>query len=190
MEIRTSSSSPLAIAELSVPGVSGKLGLTLCPGKKGPSAGEHCWDRDLESDLLVVKDWPADAVITLLEEHEFELLDIRTLGQTVQRLRMEWFHFEIEDGDAPDNRFQASWPLALPRICDILISGKNILIHCRGGLGRTGTIAALILLEFGLSASDAIQSVRSVRTGAIETLRQKIYIQRYQPLLCLPKCSD
>ena len=29
-----------------------------------------------------------------------------------------------------------------------LIDGKNIVLHCRGGKGRAGTIAAILLVEF------------------------------------------
>jgi ADP-ribosyl-[dinitrogen reductase] hydrolase len=52
----------------------------------------------------------------------------------------------------------------------------NIVIHCKGGLGRTGTIAARLLIEFGADATNAIQSVRKARPGAIENNLQEYYV--------------
>jgi hypothetical protein len=44
------------------------------------------------------------------------------------------------------------------------------------GLGRTGTVASLILMHYGISARDAIQAVRAVRPGSIETVGQEHYL--------------
>lgn len=43
--------------------------------------------------------------------------------------------------------------------------GKSVFFHCQGGSGRTGTIAAAVLLEMGRAntVEDAIQQVQSVR---------------------------
>lgn len=43
--------------------------------------------------------------------------------------------------------------------------GKTVYFHCQGGSGRTGTIAAAVLLEMGRASSveDAIQQAQSVR---------------------------
>ena len=46
-----------------------------------------------------------------------------------------------------------------------------------GGLGRTGMIAARILVEMGLSAELAIKSVREARPGTIETAAQEAYVR-------------
>jgi ADP-ribosyl-[dinitrogen reductase] hydrolase len=57
-------------------------------------------------------------------------------------------------------------------------TGGSILIFCRGRLGRTGTIAARLLVELGMDAERAIDAVRSVRPGAIETREQALYVLR------------
>ena len=49
-----------------------------------------------------------------------------------------------------------------------------VLVHCRGGLGRAGTIAACYLVRYkGVSAMDAIDEIRSWRPGAIEQGQEK-----------------
>jgi ADP-ribosyl-[dinitrogen reductase] hydrolase len=52
-----------------------------------------------------------------------------------------------------------------------------VLVHCKGGLGRAGTVAALMLLELGMTPSDAIRMVRQARKGAIETPGQEQYVR-------------
>ena len=63
-----------------------------------------------------------------------------------------------------------------------LIEGKNIVLHCRGGKGRAGTVAALLLIDFGVKKEEAIQLVRSRRKGAIETKEQEDFIFSYRPV--------
>lgn len=186
----TSEASPLRIAELKVPRVEAKIGLTLCPGKKGPSASDHYWDRDLTADLSIIVEWPAAAVVSLLEEFELDMLHVRELGAAIQAQEVEWFHFEITDGAPPDNRFESRWPTSCRRLCELLRQDRNILIHCRGGLGRTGTVSALLLKEFGVSSDDAIRRIRSVRPGAIETPEQEEYVRRYRCLTTIDSWSE
>lgn len=51
-------------------------------------------------------------------------------------------------------------------------------MHCRAGLGRTGTVAARLLVEHGARPADAIALVRTVRPGSIETVEQESYVLR------------
>jgi ADP-ribosyl-[dinitrogen reductase] hydrolase len=56
------------------------------------------------------------------------------------------------------------------------------VVHCRGGLGRAGTVAACLLIEFGTSPAEAITLVQTQRPGAIETMAQENYVRAVQPL--------
>ncbi|MFA7123941.1 MAG: protein-tyrosine phosphatase family protein, partial [Candidatus Delongbacteria bacterium] len=55
-------------------------------------------------------------------------------------------------------------------------SGKDILIHCMGGLGRTGTIAGCTLVRFGIAPEIAVMTVRTVRPGTLETDQQLEFV--------------
>ena len=171
--IRTSRSSPLKIAEVPVAPSSGRLGLTICPGKKHISSN---WDRDLPTDLKAIQDWGATTVVTLIEDHEFRLLSVQALEREVRELGMDWLHLPILDVSVPDSHFEQLWGTVGETVHSRLDAGERILIHCRGGLGRTGEVAGLILVERGIRPQDAIRQIRAVRPHAIETSEQEDYV--------------
>ena len=172
--MNTSHSHPLRIGELQVPGSEGRIGVTFCPGKHD-WYGE--WARDLDVDLDAIRDWGAHAVVTLIEDHEFDLLRVRGLGDAVVRRGIAWHHLPIEDVSIPDARFEEEWESVGVELCDRLRKGQRILVHCRGGVGRAGTIAARLLIELGMEPHEAITAVRRARPGAIETLEQESYVR-------------
>ena len=63
--------------------------------------------------------------------------------------------------------------------------GAKVVVHCRGGLGRAGTVAACILVEAGYEPRLAMARVRRVRHGAIETPEQERYVSAYRARLQL-----
>lgn len=174
--VRTSATHPLRIDEIAVGAAGGLIGITFCPGKSSESLRGWRWERDLATDLDEIARWGASAVVTLIEEHEFELLHVRNLGAEVSARGMEWHHLPIVDVAAPDARFDQGWITTGPKVRGILLAGGKVLIHCRGGLGRAGTIAACLLVELGVKPRDAIAHVRRARPGAIETADQERYV--------------
>ena len=174
MKIRTSETDPLQIAEL--PAGGGLIGVTLCPGKRGASEFGRAWARDLDADVAAIASWGATAVVTLIEEHEFEMLGVKGLPAAIRDAGMEWHHLPVTDVSTPDERFARAWPHAWPRLQARLGAGERVLVHCRGGLGRAGTVAALMLVECGESPAIAIKRVRTARPGAIETAGQERWV--------------
>jgi ADP-ribosyl-[dinitrogen reductase] hydrolase len=174
---RTSLTHPLQIAVVKAGASFGRIGITFCPGKYDHHAMTGEWDRDLSLDLDRVRDWGASAVVTLLEPNELTLLRVESLGAEVLRRNMIWFHLPIVDVSIPNARFEKEWSTAGDELCSILRRGHDVLVHCRGGLGRAGTIAARLLIELGMEPTKAIEDVRAVRPGAIETSDQERYVR-------------
>ena len=172
--IRDSSTHPLRIDSLPIG--NGHLGLTLCPGKKGESVFGGAWDRDLEADMDVIKGWGAKAVVSLIEDHEFDLLSVSGLGDAAKARDMDWHHFPIRDLDVPTPKAMELWRHLSPRLHRTLERGGRVLVHCRGGLGRAGTVAALLHVERGKSANEAKAIIRAARPGAIETTAQERFV--------------
>lgn len=176
-EVRNSVTHPLRINSLSIAEMPGKIGMTFCPGKKGDAIYGGAWDRSLDIDLDVINDWGAAAVVTVMEDREFDLLGIPQFPSLMRSQPFKWFHLQIRDSDVPDQRFEAAWPSVQRVLIETLREGRDIVVHCRGGLGRTGVVAARLLVEIGLSPDQAILMVRSARPGAIETWAQEQYVR-------------
>jgi ADP-ribosyl-[dinitrogen reductase] hydrolase len=173
---RTSQTHPLRIDEVHTGPGGGRIGITFCPGKKGNSTAGPSWNRDLGTDLDVIARWRPDAVVTLIEAHEFLMLGVEDLGEQVRRRGLEWHHLPIVDVQPPDERFETGWRTAGPKLLGYLRDGGRVLVHCRGGLGRAGTVAARLLVELHVPSADAIARVRQARPRAIETRAQEDYV--------------
>jgi ADP-ribosyl-[dinitrogen reductase] hydrolase len=180
--MRTSITHPLQIAEVSAgPGL-GWIGITFCPGKKQPHAATGGWDRDLGLDLDAIASWGAAAVVTLVEEHELRALQVTGLGDAVRDRHMDWLHLPIRDVSVPCSRFEAAWHVAGSGLRDRLRAGFDVVVHCKGGLGRAGMIGARLLAELGIAPDQAIRQVRNVRPGAIETDAQASLVRSLEPV--------
>lgn len=177
--IRTSQSDPLLIATLPVGDQGGAIGVTFAPGKHQDAAITGIWRRDLDADLQAIRKWGAAHLVTLLEPHEFIELNIEQLPRHAKAAGLRWYGLPITDGAAPDHRFLVPWTYLSAHFAQALTAGERVVVHCKGGLGRAGTVACLLLLASGMAtdADDAMKKVRKVRPGAIETKEQEIFLR-------------
>ena len=179
---RTSLTHPLQIAEVRASATHGRIGITFCPGKHDRAAATGAWARDLAIDLDAIADWGARLVLTLVEPAELVALKVPNLGQEVERRGMSWRHLPIVDYSVPDAAFEQAWLVDGSEIRTFLRDGRDVVVHCKGGLGRAGMIAGRLLVELGMPPDDAIRMVRRARQGAIETPSQLEVIRRALPI--------
>ena len=151
----------------------GKIGLTGYPGKKMFSDPDS-----LENDLIFIKK-SAALLLTLMEKKELEYLNIHTIGKKAADNRLEWIHEPIENYSVPDKVFMDRWPEYSSYFRNLLKDGENIVIHCWGGLGRTGTVTAMLLTDMGMNPAEAVKLVRQKRPGTIETEEQEAFCLSY-----------
>ena len=190
MGMRTSHTHPLQIASVATQPNFGRIGITFCPGKKQATALTGGWDRDLGMDLDAIEAFGTSALVTLIEQHEIESLDVIGIGHETLKRHMDWLHMPVRDVSIPGQEFEAAWQLHGPGLRSRLRAGFNIVVHCKGGLGRAGMIAARLLVELGTNPDDAIKEVRHVRPGAIETSEQESYVRSLQTVTdALPSIS-
>jgi|SRR5208337_3549660 len=64
-----------------------------------------------------------------------------------------------------------------------LTETDSILIHCLGGFGRTGLVAAGLLVALGSTDSKAIRTIREKNPRAIETKEQEQFLKDYASLV-------
>ena len=121
---RTSVTHPLKIQWVNI-GENSKIGLTFCPGKKGPSIYGFLWDRDLEIDLKIIKD-SASLLLTLMEDHELTMLNVRELGMKAKEMSLEWLHLHLPDVSTPDADFMTNWPKHSLYIRKLIAKNENV----------------------------------------------------------------
>ncbi len=117
-----------------------------------------------------------DVVVSLLESDEEGQLDLVDEPKAAQANGINFVSFPIPDRGVP-----ASTPAAISlmaRLARELEEGKNVLVHCRQGIGRSGLIAAGILATSGMNPDEAIRAVSAARGFSIpETHDQKLWVQ-------------
>ncbi|SEG11076.1 cyclin-dependent kinase inhibitor 3 family protein [Vibrio hangzhouensis] len=145
------------------------LVLTPCPGTKGTS---------LDESLAQLKEQGVTIIVTALDEHEMIAKGVSELGQKAKALGMKWFQTPIEDDQAPGEDFAADWKTIAPELHQAVNAGEKIVMHCMGGSGRTGLLAANLLLEKGWDLETIRREVQALRPGAFTKQPQIDYVEK------------
>lgn len=137
----------------------------------------------LEQAIALYIEQDTRLLLSLTTLQELSALKLETLESICQDQGIEWVHAPIEDLKTPDQHFETQWLAKHALMHNILNDGHVVSLHCWSGLGRSGTIAARLLVERGLSPKQAMIHVREHRPGAIETPEQMQYV------MSLPKLN-
>jgi protein-tyrosine phosphatase len=127
-----------------------------------------------------VRAWHAaqiDVVVSLLERPEQTELGLDEEGSLVEAAGLRFVSYPIPDLGVPASRTVAAFLVQV--LSRDLNDGKNVAIHCRQGVGRSGLIAAGALIVAGMDAASALRVVSAARGVAVpETPEQHRWIER------------
>ena len=112
------------------------------------------------------------AIVTLTEK------DID--NSLIKNYRFRHLHLPIEDFGVPSISQVKSF-LKWLKLMEVW--EQPVLIHCRAGIGRTGTMLSVYYIWKGFSADESIKIVRKKRGSGIETLSQENFIYEVEELI-------
>jgi protein-tyrosine phosphatase len=118
-------------------------------------------------------------VVSLLTPDEVEDLGLQNEPMECRENGIEFISFPIVDRSVPASEGDAV--RLIERLDAELDRGRNIVVHCRQGVGRSGLIAASLLVARGEHAAVAMETVSRFR-GAIvpETPAQENWIVTFE----------
>uniref|UniRef100_G3MT57 protein-tyrosine-phosphatase n=1 Tax=Amblyomma maculatum TaxID=34609 RepID=G3MT57_AMBMU len=169
--------SPIKIdwLDLSFFGYPDSVGLSSLPGCKF----KDTW-RDVERDIEYLKLEDVSDVFVLCTGGELSLYRVPTLLAEYQNHGMTVHHHPVPDGLPPGIGQLLD---ILREIGEAIQQGNRVLVHCFGGLGRTGVVAACLLLNLDdkMTPEHAVRKVQELRgTRAIQTVKQYNFIHDFR----------
>jgi predicted protein tyrosine phosphatase len=136
----------------------------------------------LEDEVSAWRIAGIDAVLSLLTPDEENSLDLKKEAALVRKRGMSFASLPIPDRQVPASPTELA--ATLDKLNEALSSGNNVLIHCRQGIGRTGLVAACMLVTKGWDSSSAIEHLSAVRGIPVpETPEQRNWIEHYAAVL-------
>jgi len=106
-------------------------------------------------DLDAIREEGVAAIVNLCGEY-------CDLHEIQQGSGFEVYYLPIPDECAPDIKEMEN---ALTWVDNRILQGKKVLVHCRFGVGRTGTFVTAYLLKKGLDIKAASQLLKKTRAN-------------------------
>jgi hypothetical protein len=149
----------------------GGLGMAPAPGRAGDVRGAVQGMR--EDDAV-------DALLLLLNDAELAQLGLIDLPRAAADAGVHVLRYPIPDFAVPED------PLTFGELLDDVLgrirAGERVVVACRGGFGRTGTVVGCLLRQADVGPEEAVALVRATRPGAIEREEQQAFVEAWNAL--------
>jgi protein-tyrosine phosphatase len=127
-------------------------------------------------------------IVSLLTPHEAKILELEKEQEHCEANGITYTSFPVTDFGIPGDTAAA---LNLVEKMFIQIkANRKVIVHCRGGIGRSSLIAGALLVREGLSAEKAFEAITAVRGVKVpETPSQAAWLKTAEATLHRKKAS-
>ena len=139
-----------------------------------PAPSGSSLDREIV-DLLEAE---VDIVVSLLASEEAASIGLADEAAVMNEAGISFQSIPTPDFGVLDDYRQAQ--AVISELVDHLKAGKTAVVHCRGGIGRSSTIAAVALTQLGLEPNEAMERITKARGLRVpETQAQRLWVHGY-----------
>lgn len=132
-----------------------------------PVSGE--W---IEDEFSGIAQTGINRIISLLEEHESYEVGLSQESRLTEKNDMEFISYPIPDRGLPTS--VSEFATFTKRLYHEAAGGLNTVIHCRAGIGRTGIVAAGVLLHCGFEPKEAFSLISEKRGVSVPDTQEQI----------------
>ena len=126
----------------------------------------------IEEEFLGIAQFGIKSIVSLLEMQEAFTLGLAAEQSLAEKNAMEFISFPIPDRGLPAS--VSAFAELTKGIYQDVIQGKNTVIHCRAGIGRTGMIAAGVLLHHAYSVEKALELISLKRRVSVPDTQEQV----------------
>ncbi len=139
-------------------------------------------EPDLSTAFKAIRNAGTTHLISLLEHSEADQLGLASEKQWCAKHQLTFLQYPIDDYSIPMR--QSHFAQFIEELFTLITQGAHIVIHCRGGIGRSGLAASSVLLHAGFQADNAMETVSAARGETTpETHDQIAFIQQMETLI-------
>jgi protein-tyrosine phosphatase len=113
-------------------------------------------------------------LVSHLTDMEIYALGLPDEGEVCEAAGMRFHHYPIGDGGLPS---RPEYDFFIDSLVPVLRRGGFIVVHCRGGIGRSSITAAALLIRLGMKPGEAVKAIAHARGFPIpDTMEQYDFI--------------
>jgi len=133
----------------------------------------------LGDELAGLRQQGIDVLVSLLTETENKELGLEREHAIATQKGLRFYSFPIEDRGVPASLSKAETLVA--QLSSEMRHGKNVAVHCRQGIGRSGLLSAAILINAGEGLEQSLEAISKARgTDVPETSEQRNWLNQFE----------
>lgn len=126
----------------------------------------------LEEEIARLKQQGVNVLVSLLTQEETEEEELQQEADLCSQNGIEFISFPIPDREVPPR--DGTFARFFQGLLDRLAEGKHVAIHCWGGIGRSGLVAACLLTAYDVPVETAIRSLSSARGWSVPDTEEQL----------------